>query len=132
MIPDLPPPAAVAPVQQIDFSRLLWAIAQVESGGDWTKEGGALQICRTTWVEAAHMLPYKLAQFKPQAEIVGMMILRRNAATFVRFGITPDLRMMSDAWRFGVSGAMRRAKEGKVSDYATRVINLFESNHPTS
>lgn len=124
------PPAVHAPASPaINYERLIWSIGQVESGGRWDIEGGALQFTRQTWEEVAHLLPYRLAQFEPQAVIIASAILHRNAAICIRFGVEPTPGLLASSWRHGLSGAMKRAKRGKVSDYETRVMNLYLSNH---
>jgi len=109
----------------IDYGRLIWAIAQRESGGSWNQPGGALQFTTTLWREYSHLRPYMLAQHPAEAAVVARKVLDQYARICQKFGIPVTVEMLALSWRYGVSGAMRRLKSGKPNAYAAAVSNLY-------
>lgn len=118
------PPAAHAPVSSVDYGRLVRVLCQLESGGDWSKPGGALQFTHQVWQEET-TLPYKLSQHADQAKIIARQRLARCAATAARFGVTPTAMLLAGAWKHGLSGSMKRIKSGHFSDYQKRAAALY-------
>ena len=109
----------------IDLDRLVRAIAHVETGTTWVREGGALNISITDWREFAHLRPYALAQHEAEAMIVAKVMIDSAFEAFLRWRVVPTVPLLAQAWQSGVSEAMRRGKENRWSLFAAEVWDQY-------
>lgn len=116
----LPAPAIPA---RVDYDRLLACIVQVE-GHSWGEDGGAYAITRPAWFEATRQ-PYRNSRFSSHAYPVAIRLLEGRAAGLSAAGIAATPESLATAWRWGLTGAIRR--KGK-SDYGRRCQNLYNDH----
>ncbi len=115
---------APAPVPAIDYDRVLRVILSIE-GNPWTRPGGGYGFESYSWAEDTK-IPYEMAKNPRHAAFVARARLARFAAIAARRGVPWTPILAFDSWRWGISAALRRAKENRYSDYAIRAQNLFD------
>lgn len=101
---------------------LLWAMSQVESGGDAGAEGaaderGAHQV--TPAVRAEYPADWTDAQ-------VAEAHARKLEAALRRHGIEPTALNIAMAWNAGLTATLQRRVPARKRDHAQRVDNLFK------
>jgi len=114
------PPAEVRTVSSIEPVRFFACIAQVE-GHEWTDQGGALAFTEAAWREVT-ALPYRHAKQAHHALNVGTLLLAKYQREFEKAGIAWTPQSAATAWRWGLTGAIRR--RGR-SEYGQRAENLY-------
>ena len=132
MIPT--PPAIVFRATPLYFDRFLNALAEVESGNDWTKIGSkgertAYQFTRATWNQHARGVPFELSA-EPQFRSYAEKMAREHLAYLVlkltdrNLTITPE--RLATVWRFGLNGGIKLILQDKTPDSSQRVRNLYD------
>ena len=104
---------------QVDEARLLWAIGQVESGGNSAALG------RSGERGATQMLPAMRRACRTP-----ISLLRRLEAELQRAGMPVNPYTLALIWHLGYPKIARRQISDDAADYADRVRNVYESSPP--
>jgi hypothetical protein len=116
------PPAVTQQAHDVEPVRFFACIVAIE-GHDWSDYGGALAFQPQTWAEVT-ALPFRMAKAAPHAINVGTLLLAKYQHHLERAGIAWTPESAATAWRWGLTGAIRR--RGR-SEYGQRAANLYRS-----
>ena len=118
------PPAIHQKANAVEPVRFFACIAAIE-GHAWSDAGGAFAFQPDTWAEVTAM-PYRLAKVGHHALNVGTLLLSKYQKHLERAGIAWTPESAATAWRWGLTGAIRR--RGR-SEYGQRAANLYRDTN---
>lgn len=131
------PPAIYAPAH-INEKILLEAIADVETGNDWHKEGkhgetGAYQIKQSVWEQHMRGTGYSWALFRHN-RIVNRAVAKRHLEFIMLHlphnGIRVTPINIAACWNLGLEGGVAAIRIKRIPDSADRVQNIYEDLTP--
>jgi len=101
---------------------LLWAMSQVETGGNPHARGAAHE--RTAWQVTPAVRALYPADWTD--EQVAVAHLRKLERALRSHGVEPTARNLALAWNAGLTATVERRASVRKRDHADRVDNLFK------